>query len=156
MEYKKHKGDERRIRYTLEQLKEITSKSTQVVNWYPHSDGTIRGPYCRWLIVTGGDGDREYTSPIRNDVEYASMAMNALPFLIEDKEKLEEIVEKLERENKELKWDGALNEAEEKINKLEQIIKLQKTYINQHSIPKETIKRQLELNDEIKKLQEEL
>lgn len=132
--YKEHKGDERRETYSLDQLKELIVKSTKVVNWYPYFDKenpTIRGPHTRWFTVSGGN--TAYTADPNDDANYAAAAMNALPSLIEKLELTtnalnnetrirQNYVDKVVELNKkvdELSWDGALNEAEDKIAKLE-------------------------------------
>jgi hypothetical protein len=104
-EYLTRKGDNRRNIYSLNKLKELTAKSSNVVNWYPYThDKTIRGPHNRWLTVSGGDD--EYTAPITDDVEYAAAAMNSLPYLLEQ-------IDMLIKENDKLKHDLQLSDAHE-------------------------------------------
>lgn len=84
----------------LARLREIASKSTRVVAWYPHGyhdgrmpgcDGTVRGPFGRWFGVCGGDngmGDPiKYPTPVadsRDDVEFCAAAMNHFEGLLEE------------------------------------------------------------------------
>lgn len=87
------KGDNRRIRYSLNQLSELTQKSTDAVNWYPHRyDGTVRGPNGRWFKCLEGAGQNLAYSG--DDVEYAAAAMNALPDLIDQLREAVKIVKK--------------------------------------------------------------
>lgn len=88
-------GDERRIKYTIAQLKDLASRATGVVNWYPYrevSGGTVRGPFNRWFILQPGDSQGNpgvIAEDPYSDVEYAAAAMNSLPHLIERIEALE-------------------------------------------------------------------
>lgn len=93
MNYKKWKGDSRRIEWSLEELKEFICNSTLVVNWYPHCHddqegfkASVRGPHNRWLKVTKGNEDS--IASASNDANYCAAAMNSLPFLIEQVESL--------------------------------------------------------------------
>ena len=91
-------GDSRRLRYTLEKMKELTLKSSDMVNWYFYPNGgengepTVRGGYNRWLVVVGGD---DHVSDCKADAEYASMSMTVIPQLLET-------IEQLQREKAEL------------------------------------------------------
>lgn len=91
----KHLGDERRLRLSINKIKEVISKSTPVVNWYAHTeDKTVRGPFGRWFTASGED---KHLANINNDVEYCAMAMTILPEMVEEiqqlKQQLEEAVE---------------------------------------------------------------
>ena len=76
----KHLGDERRLKLSIDKIKEYISKSTPVVNWYAHTeDKTVRGPFGRWFTASGED---KHLADIRNDVEYCAIAMTILPDII--------------------------------------------------------------------------
>lgn len=77
----------------LQMLKELEKKSTQVVGWYSHHRGQVRGPFCRWFNVT--EVAPEYQKNVADagdDANYAAAAMNYLPKLIERIEELEALV----------------------------------------------------------------
>lgn len=84
----------------LQMLKELASCATQVVGWYPHGPGdqagtneaTVRGPFRRWLFVTGGEGYEQYVASHHDDAKYAAAAMNYLPKLVERIEELEALL----------------------------------------------------------------
>lgn len=78
-------GDCRRAEYSLEELKVLMDKATDVVNWYPHMEvegATVRGPWNRWFRVNDIDYGKEHVSSALDDAKYAAAAMNALPDLI--------------------------------------------------------------------------
>ena len=94
----KHLGDERRLKLSIDKIKEVISKSTPVVNWYAHTeDKTVRGPFGRWFTASGED---KHLASINNDVEYCAMAMTVLPELVKEiqqlKQQLEDAVEVIE------------------------------------------------------------
>lgn len=90
------------------EIKEALAKSTKVVGWYPYSqfDGyhlgkaSVRGPFGRWLLVEGGDngmGDPiNHPTPVADlfdDAIYAAIAMNSVPILLNEIEKLRNLVD---------------------------------------------------------------
>lgn len=82
----------------LEYLKILKAASTNVAQWCasPH-DGTIRGPFNRWLTVS--DVDPQYAKHVAfkgDDARYAAEAMNMLPKLIECIEDLRQQRDELE------------------------------------------------------------
>ncbi len=82
----------------LEELKVLHAASTKVNQWYPHPyDGTIRGPFHRWLTVSEVDAQYAKNVAFRgDDVKYAAAAMNMLPKLIECIEDLRKQRDELE------------------------------------------------------------
>lgn len=62
----------------IKEDREIRAKSSQVVAWYPHRfDGTIRGPFNRWLTVS--EVREEYknnVASVGDDVEFFAHAAN--------------------------------------------------------------------------------
>lgn len=86
------------------ELRKLAEASTEVVSWYPHSqyDGyhvgkaSVRGPFGRWFLVSGGDngmGDTiKYPTPVADlfdDAKFAAAAMNNLIPLLNEIEQLE-------------------------------------------------------------------
>lgn len=83
-------------------LRELANASTRVVGWYPHSqyDGyhpgraSVRGPFGRWFLVEGANGEVE-GSPIYpvadlyDDAKFAAAAMNNLVALLDRIDELE-------------------------------------------------------------------
>jgi hypothetical protein len=72
----------------LLELKDVITKSTQVVNWYDHGleDGTIRGPWNRWVTCSENieEVDKGYVAHRADDVAFACAAMqNFLPLVNE-------------------------------------------------------------------------
>lgn len=70
-------------------LLKLIAGATKVVSWYAHGQGdqvpeaTVRGPFCRWLKVTGpSPGHEKDVADAYADAQYAAEAMNALPELI--------------------------------------------------------------------------
>lgn len=61
--------------------KEREEKATKVNSWYPHElDGTIRGPFCRWLKVSEIEPQyQKHCGSIGDDTKYAAGAMNWEP-----------------------------------------------------------------------------
>lgn len=74
---------------TLEEILSVydtlKANSTRVNGWWAHrEDGTIRGPFCRWLTVSEVDPIyKKNVAEIGDDVDYAAAAMNDLPKVIE-------------------------------------------------------------------------
>lgn len=70
-------------------LRELKAKSTDVNQWRAHSGtdskfpgmASVRGPFHRWLLVSGGD--EKYTASLVNDANYAAAAMNDVPELLD-------------------------------------------------------------------------
>ena len=96
-DYKEHKGDNRRGDLDIEELKVLITKSTSVVNWYPHAydstegiGATVRGPFGRWLQVTEVSNKDYPAAKPEDDAKYAAAAMNYLPHLVEEVERLRE------------------------------------------------------------------
>ena len=97
---------------SAKELRELAAASTRVVNWYPHSqsDGgyhpgkaSVRGPFGRWFLVSGGDngmGDPiKYPVPVADlydDAKFAAAAMNNLVPLLDEVETLRDRLELLE------------------------------------------------------------
>jgi hypothetical protein len=75
------------------QLKNSKLNSTNVVAWYSHYD-SVRGPYNRWFTVSKGS-DPDKVAPVHADAEYCADAMNFLPVLIDEYEKLKAKYEEL-------------------------------------------------------------
>ncbi len=72
----------------LEILKELCGKATQVVGWYAHYK-QVRGPFCRWFEITEvADQYKQHVGTIRDDLNYCAAAMNELPRLIAEIERL--------------------------------------------------------------------
>lgn len=82
-------------RERLDELERLLSNSTKVVSWYPHSqhDGyhpgsaSVRGPFGRWFLVSGGDNGMNGNPPtpvadLYDDAKFAAAAMNSLSELI--------------------------------------------------------------------------
>ena len=87
--------------HTLEALKELEKKSTQVVGWYSNyaNLGQVRGPFGRWITVS--DVAPPYSNnvaDVADDARYIEAAINMVPYLIEDIEKLQEKIKQLETE----------------------------------------------------------
>jgi hypothetical protein len=73
------------IELDISKLETLWEKSTQVVAWYAHGDydGTIRGPFCRWFKCTEIEPEyQKHCGSIKDDVEYATAALNSVPHLI--------------------------------------------------------------------------
>lgn len=93
-------------RLDLEELREVASKATQVVSWYPHSASgtddenvaaTVRGPYGRWLKVS--TVIEQYKNRVANGVDdavFAAAAMNNLVPLLDELEKARQRIDELE------------------------------------------------------------
>jgi hypothetical protein len=76
------------ITCSIEELKYLYEKSTQVVGWYAHP-AEVRGPFCRWLEVSEVASQYEkYVGSRADDAAYAAMAMNMAPHLIDQVETL--------------------------------------------------------------------
>lgn len=96
------------IRLTAELEKEIEEKlenSTKVVKWYPYAyPHTVRGPYGRWFLASGGEiyGD-EHVADIQDDVKYCAIAMNSVPILLNE-------IKALRKEISDLKYDLQLKD----------------------------------------------
>lgn len=111
--YTDWKGDERRARYSLDELKELIKKSTKVVNWYAHGyDGqegfsaSVRGPFNRWFKVSTVSEDyKKDVAYAGDDAEYCAAAMNSLPFLVDRIEKTDSIFEALKRDIRNVRED---------------------------------------------------
>jgi len=127
--YKEWKGDNRRGSFSIDEIKEAIVKSTKVVNWYPYHyeqkegfGATVRGPNSRWLYVSEGYQTRESSSLAspNDDADYAAMAMNSLPFLVEKIEELESqlLVEKEKTNKLENQWRELLLSKNSIIKKL--------------------------------------
>ena len=80
----------------LAELKDLASKSTQVVGWYPHGyDRTVQGPFCRWFTCSEVLPEYEkHVGSVENDVRYCAAAMNAVPALVGYIEELKALLEK--------------------------------------------------------------
>lgn len=77
----------------LQMLKELEAKSTQVVGWYAHHGGQVRGPFCRWFNVTEVAPEyKKNVAAASDDAKFCAAAMNYLPKLIERIEELEALV----------------------------------------------------------------
>lgn len=75
----------------LKMLRELASKATKVVAWYPHGPGdqcamneaTVRGPFHRWMVVRGGDHYPTFVSHPEDDANFCAAAMNNLVPLLD-------------------------------------------------------------------------
>jgi len=76
----------------IKELKILKLNSTRVVAWYDHGD-TVRGPWNRWFRVENPERNRQgkdnVVPPGSADTAYCAAAMNAVPDLIKEIEKLE-------------------------------------------------------------------
>ena len=90
----------------LKKLRELASKATKVVGWYPHSYSPtrpaesyahqVRGPFFRWFLLQEGDdqsslfpGNAGSLAPPEDDVNYCAAAMNSVPALLDEIERLQ-------------------------------------------------------------------
>jgi hypothetical protein len=87
-------------------LRDLASKSSCVVSWYPYSLGdgyhpgqaSVRGPSGRWFLVTGGEsgsmtgGLGEGVAELNDDARFAAAAMNNLVPLLDEIDRLEAFV----------------------------------------------------------------
>lgn len=82
----------------IEEIKECKSNSTSVVGWYAHSS-EVRGPFNRWFKCSEvNDAYKQYVSSTNEDCLYAAAAMNYMPSLIEEYEKVKRELEELKAE----------------------------------------------------------
>lgn len=89
------------VTHTLEELKELEKKSTQVVGWHDNyaSAGEIRGPFNRWLTVSNvAPMYEQHVGSREDDAKYAAACMNMVPHLIQNIEELQKEVERLKVE----------------------------------------------------------
>lgn len=107
---------------SITELRRIAEASTKVVQWdahgkyqHPHPEyATVRGPYNRWLLVTPvAEQYQKHVADQYADAEFAAAAMNALPELLEDWERMQKALEKIEaltplneRERREISRDA--------------------------------------------------
>ena len=92
-------------------LRELAKSSTKVAGWYAHSqyDGyhlgqaSVRGPFGRWFLVSGGDNGMKDpvnhpvpVSDLFDDAKFAAAAMNNLVALLDEIEVLESRIKELE------------------------------------------------------------
>ena len=87
------------LKNIIQKLKDSQRSSTPVNNWYAHSN-EVRGPYNRWF--TCSEVDLAYKSNVastKKDCEYAANAMNYLPIIIEEYEKVKKELDELKVEN---------------------------------------------------------
>lgn len=76
----------------LKELRDLASKSTRVVAWYPHGRGnqcglneaTVRGPCFRWFRVVGGEDYATRVADVEDDAKFAAAAMNNLVPLLDE------------------------------------------------------------------------
>lgn len=85
----------------LKELRDIASKSTRVVNWYPHYE-EVRGPYRRWFTCTEvSDDSKKHVASKSDDCRFAAAAMNnPVPLL--------DLIEEQQRELNELRAEQIL------------------------------------------------
>ena len=87
-------------------LEEAIKRSTQVVAWYPHHEGdqckmgeaTVRGPWNRWFVVSGGNGESARKAGVastQDDARFAAAAMNNVAKLLEENKKFKREIELL-------------------------------------------------------------
>lgn len=110
-------------RINLSKILELCSRATQVVSWYPHGpydgyhpgEASVRGPFCRWLIVKEGGGwDESKPKPVANvedDAEFAAAAMNNIVAIIEDNRRLVRALE-FYGEIQHFEWYGSAEQDE--------------------------------------------
>ena len=106
------------IRELAEQSIELEKKSSQVVQWYPHSqyDGyhpgkaSVRGPFGRWLLIEGGENDGKLgygIADLYDDAKYCAHSMNYAALISKEYLKhaslMQEKDKEIERLNKILK-----------------------------------------------------
>lgn len=74
----------------IEGLRRLCKESTRVVSWYAHPyDATVRGPFCRWFTCSEvAEQYRHNVASPSQDVHFAAAAMNALPKLLDEVERL--------------------------------------------------------------------
>lgn len=95
-----------KTKLSREELREIASKSTNVVAWYSRPyEGQVRGPFGRWFSLDGGDngmGDPiKYptpVAPIGDDCDFAAAAMNNLVPLLDELDLAEKKIAELQLE----------------------------------------------------------
>jgi len=83
----------------IERLKELHRKSTRVNYWYDHGseDGTIRGPFHRWIKVEEVDkAYKDNVASVAEDAAYCTAALNYVPLLLKEIEMLQRKVNDLE------------------------------------------------------------
>ena len=110
----------------LIEMRKIWYASTPVRRWYIHDHdnengiaGTLRGPYSRWFKLT--EPTKGHEKDVGKDLEYADMALNMMPRLIEAVEYLYKTVNNLEEileveDDEELKLE--VNEWREEIERI--------------------------------------
>lgn len=91
-------------------LRAIAEKSTPVVAWYPHGpgdgyhpgQGSVRGPFGRWFLVSGGDNGMQDpvkypvpVAPLEDDAKFAAAAMNNLVPLLDELDLRDKMIEEL-------------------------------------------------------------
>jgi len=114
----KHLGDERRLRLSINKIKEVISKSTPVVNWYAHTeDKTVRGPFGRWFTASGED---KHLANINNDVEYCAMAMTILPEMVEEIQQLKQQLSDTKTDN--INWMNKNKQLKQQLEKAERLL----------------------------------
>jgi len=75
----------------IKKLRELANKSTQVVAWHPHEeDGTIRGPFERWLTVKKVLPRYEHeVANLSDEVKFVAAALNNFVPLLNEIERLQ-------------------------------------------------------------------
>jgi len=86
----------------IQKLKEVCSKATQVVGWYPHpyEKGNIRGPWNRWIDVSPDREDtKEHVALHKDDVLFISDAMTHFPHVLDELEKCQTVLERIAKQD---------------------------------------------------------
>jgi len=83
----------------LKELKRVCHRSSRVNAWYDYgSEGSVRGPWNRWFLCQKGSDDApESVASVKDDVTFASKAMNHFENLIDEVLRLREQVQTLTR-----------------------------------------------------------
>lgn len=89
-------NDKRTIEEVIAELKELKEKSTPVVAWYDHGE-TVRGPFGRWFRIEQPEQEIQHDKVVRahgfNDAAYCAAALNQVPRLITEIERLKRSVD---------------------------------------------------------------
>jgi hypothetical protein len=91
-----------------DQLRELASKSTQVVGWYDHGlqDGTIRGPFHRWFKCEEVEPKyARHVASVPAETAFVTAAMNNLVPLLDELDTKDKEIDELNREILDLKME---------------------------------------------------
>lgn len=85
-----------------DELRKLINNSTKVNGWYPYRGGdnygpeaTVRGPFFRWFRVVGPTPSSEhFTADSYDDAKFAAAAMNNLVKLLDEVDRLEDLLNK--------------------------------------------------------------